>query len=101
MSHLSIRVRITAAFALAMAAVLACSGLYLYLRLSSHLALDLDRQLQLRAQDLAALVSQPHASLARDNAGRFVERGESYAQLIAADGRVRDSTQPLGRTPLL
>ena len=101
MSGLPIRLRITAAFALAMAVVLTGSGLFLYLRLSSHLALALDRELQLRAQDLAALVSQPGASLVQDSASRFVERGESYAQLIALNGRVVDATQPLGRTPLL
>jgi two-component system OmpR family sensor kinase len=101
MRRLPIRLRITAAFALAMATVLAASGLFLYLRLSSHLALALDRELQLRAQDLAALVAEPQASLARDTSSRFVERGESYAQLIAPDGRVLDATQPLGSTPLL
>ena len=101
MSRLPIRLRVTAAFAVAMAAVLAGSGLFLYLRLESHLGLSLDRELQLRAQDLTALVSQPHASLARNNSARLVERGESYAQLLAAEGRVLDATQPLGRTPLL
>jgi heavy metal sensor kinase len=100
-SRLPIRLRVTAAFAVAMAAVLAGSGLFLYLRLESHLGLSLDRELQLRAQDLTALVSQPHASLARNNSARLVERGESYAQLLAAEGRVLDATQPLGRTPLL
>jgi two-component system OmpR family sensor kinase len=101
MSRLPIRLRVTAAFALAMAAVLAGSGLFLYLRLSSHLALSLDRELQLRSQDLTALVRQPGASLARDSSSRFVERGESYAQLIATKRRVLDATRPLGRTPLL
>ena len=100
-SRLPIRLRITAAFAIAMAVVLAGSGLFLYLRLSSHLALALDRELQLRAQDLAALVSQPHSSLARDSTSRFVERGESYAQLVTVHGRVLDATEPLGRRPLL
>jgi len=100
-SRLPIRLRVTAAFAVAMAAVLAGSGLFLYLRLESHLGLSLDRELQLRAQDLTALVSQPHASLARNNSARLVERGESYAQLLAAEGRVLDATQPLGRRPLL
>jgi len=99
--RLPIRLRVAAAFALAMAAVLAGSGLFLYLRLESHLALALDRELEVRAQDLAALVAQPHAALADDNSGRFVERGESYAQLLAPDGRVLDATRPLGRTPLL
>jgi signal transduction histidine kinase len=100
-SRLPIRLRVTAAFAIAMAAVLAGSGLFLYLRLSSHLALSLDRELQLRTQDLAALVSDPRASLSRDGGGRFVERGESYAQLIAADGHVLEATPSLGRRSLL
>lgn len=101
MSRVPIRLRVTAAFAVAMAAVLVASGLYLYLHLDSHLAAALDRDLRLRAQDLAALVSQPRAALAKDNTGRFVERGESYAQMLAADGRVLDATKPLGRSPLL
>lgn len=101
MRRFPIRLQITAAFALATAAVLAGSGLFLYVRLSSHLALSLDRELQLRSQDLGILVGQPHATLARDSASRFIERGESYAQLLAADGRVLDATRPLGRTRLL
>lgn len=101
MSRLPIRLRVTTAFAVAMAAVLAGSGLYLYLHLDSHLAAALNRDLRLRAQDLAALISQRSATLAKDNSGRFVEHGESYAQLLATDGRVIDATRPLGRTPLL
>jgi len=99
--RLPIRLRVTAAFALAMAAVLAGSGLFLYLRLSAHLALALDRELRLRAQDLTALVSQPHASLAGDGTSRFVERGESYAQLVSPSGRVLDATRPLGDRALI
>lgn len=101
MRQLPIRIRVTAASALAMAIVLAASGLFLYLRLSSHLALTLDRQLQLRAQDLAALSQQPRASLARGSSSRFVERGESYAQLLVPGGRVIDATRPLGLKPVL
>jgi HAMP domain-containing protein len=89
------------AFALALAVVLAGTGLFLYLRLSSHLTLALDRELQQRAQDLAALVSQPQPVLAKDNGGRFVERGESYAQLLAPNGLVLYATKPLGRVSLL
>ena len=100
-SRVPIRIRVTAAFAVAMAAVLAASGLFLYLRLSSHLALALDRELRLRAQDLTALVRDPNASLATDSTSRFVERGESYAQLLAPSGSVLDATRPVGRTPLL
>jgi two-component system, OmpR family, sensor kinase len=101
MRQLPIRLRVTAAFAVAMAAVLAGSGLYLYLHLGSQLAASLDRDLRLRAQDLAALIGQPDSVLAKDNSGRFVERGESYVQLLTTGGRVLDATRPLGRTPLL
>ena len=101
MSRLPIRVRVTAAFALAMALVLAASGWFLYARLESHLATSLDAALQVRAQDLAALVRQPNASLAEDSGGRLVERGESFAQLLDPRGSVLDATRPLGSASLL
>jgi signal transduction histidine kinase len=93
--------RVTVAFALAMAVVLSASGFYLYLRLSSHLALAMKRDLQLRSQDLTALVTQAHGSLAREDSSRFLERGESYAQLIASNGRVLDATRAVGRAPVI
>ena len=90
----------TAAFAVVMALVLAASGWFLYDRLSSHLALALDRELEVRAQDLGTLVRHPGASLAGDGGGRLIEKGENYAQLVAA-GRVVDATSPLRGTPVL
>ena len=84
-----------------MAAVFAGSGLFLYARLDSHLALALDRELQLRAQDLATLVRQPSASLASDSGGRFIESGESFAQLMDGRGRVLDATRTIGHVALL
>ncbi len=101
MSRLPIRLRMTAAFALTMAVVLAASGLFLYIRLGDHLMTALDHDLRLRAQDLAAVVSDPRASLSLDTSTRLIERGESYAQLLSQDGRVLDATRPLGRKPLL
>ena len=101
MSRLPIRVRVTAAFALALAAVLAGSGWFLYTRLDSHLAAALDRELQVRAQDLSNVVRNPSASLESDSTGRFVEPGESYAQLVDPNGRVVQATRPLGSAPLL
>ena len=98
MSRLPIRIRVTAAFALAMAAVLGLTALFLYLRLGSHLSTALDRELRVRAQDLAALAGDPRAPFPD---GRFVEHGESYAQLLAPDGRVLKATRPLGGAPLL
>jgi signal transduction histidine kinase len=99
--RLPIRIRLAAAFAVTMAAVLAGSALYLYFRLDSHLSLALDRDLRLRAQDLGAVAARPEPSLALDPGGRLVERGESYAQVLAADGGIVDATPPLGRSPLL
>jgi signal transduction histidine kinase len=100
-TRLPIRLRVTAALALAMAVVLAASGLFVYLRLETHLTESLDQQLELRAQDLAALVRQPRASLAGNSGGRYIERGESFAQLLDARGRVLDATRPLGAARLL
>lgn len=90
-----------AAFALAMALVLAGTSWYLYARLDSHLALALDRDLRLRAQDLGALVRGRNGSLETATGGKFVERGESYAQLIDARGRVLDATNTIGRRSIL
>jgi heavy metal sensor kinase len=100
-SRLPIRVRVTAAMALVMALVLAASGWFLYARLESHLALELKRELEVRAQDLVTLVRQPSASLAGGGGGRLVEKGESYAQLVDTRGHVVDATPPLGGAPVL
>jgi two-component system OmpR family sensor kinase len=99
-TRVPIRLRVAAAFAVAMAIVLAATGWFLYARLDSHLSAALDRELRVRAQDLASLVRDPRASLAPP--GRpLVEQGESYAQLLDARGRVLDATPPLRRFPLL
>ena len=83
-----------------MALVLAASGWFLYARLSSHLATQREQELQVRAQDLGALVSHPGASLAADGGGGLIEQGESYAQLV--DGvRVVDATPPLSGEAVL
>ena len=99
MSGVPIRLRVTAAFAVVMALVLAASGWFLYARLSSHLATQLRQELQVRAQDLSALV-RGGGSLASDARSRLVEHGESYAQLVDR-GRVVDATPPLGGKPVL
>jgi len=84
-----------------MAIVLAGAGLLIYARLGADLSQALDRDLRLRAQDLAALVRQPGASLASDSASSLIERGESFAELVDVRGRVVDSTRSLGSAPLL
>src|SRR4029077_5588902 len=101
LTRLPIRLRVSAAFAVAMAAVLVLSGAILYIRLGSHLSLALDRQLRLRANDLAVLVSRPGTPLSSEHRSRFVESGESYAQVLDRRGRVLDGTAPLGRASVL
>ena len=101
MTRLPIRLRVAAAFAVAMAVVLVLSGAILYVRLGSHLSLALDRQLRLRANDLAVIAGRQGTPLALEHRSRFVETGESYAQLLDAHGRVLDATAPLRGTKLL
>ena len=101
MSRLPIRVRVAAAFTLALATVLAGSGWFLYARLESHLTTALDAELRVRAQDLTTLAQQPHAAFARLDRSALIERGESYAELLSANGKVITATRPLGQTRLL
>ena len=101
MRRVPIRLRVAGAFALAMAVVLAATSWFLYARLESHLVGELDNDLRLRAQDLAALVRDPSSSIASAGAGRLVESGESYAQLLDGQGRVVQTTTALGRSPVL
>jgi signal transduction histidine kinase len=101
MSRIPIRLRVAAAFAVAMAIVLAATGLYLYARLGDDLAHALDQDLRLRAQDLSAVVRSDPSSLSAESSGRLVERGESFAQVLDANGRELDSSPTLGHVPLL
>ncbi len=101
MRRLPIRWRVSAAFAVAMAVVLVVTGAILYIRLGSHLSVALDRQLRQRASDLAVLTSRPGTPLASEHRSRFVETGETYAQLLDRRGRVVDATPPLAAAPLL
>ena len=99
MSRWSISARLAVVFALVMAIGLAGVGRYVYVRVGNDLAAALDLQLRARAQDLAPGVRRDR-TLATTGQG-LVVRGESFAQLIDAAGRVRDATATLGRTRLL
>jgi two-component system, OmpR family, sensor kinase len=101
LTRIPIRIRIAAALAAAMAAVLAFTGWFLYTRLDSHLTTALDHNLLVRAQDVSALVERPDGSLAAEPRARFVENGESYAELVSPDGKVVDATSALGGASLL
>ena len=101
MSRLPIRLRLALAFAAAAALLLTMVGWFGYARLSSGLSHDLDLELRQRAQDLIMPVSRPGSSLT-DLAGTgFVERGESFAEVVTPSGRLLDSTPTLhGRVVL-
>ena len=101
MRRVPIRLRVATAFAVAMAVVLTLTGWLVYDRLAAQLSAALDRQLRLRAQDLATLVRESDAPLAETGGSRLIEKGESYAQLLDGRGRVLDATSPLGSTGLL
>jgi heavy metal sensor kinase len=98
-SRLPIRVRLALVFAVAMAIVLAGAAWFIYARVGSDLDNSLDQQLRGRAQDLSALVLR--GGSLRATSGELVERGESFAELVRADGLVLDATPPIGRTLLL
>ncbi|MCC6222486.1 MAG: HAMP domain-containing protein [Thermoleophilia bacterium] len=100
MSRLPLRVRLTLAFAVVMALVLAALGGFLYARLADSLDRTLDQGLRARADDVAALAGQPGTGLGGD-AGRLVEAEESFAQILAADGRLLDATPQAAGSPLL
>jgi two-component system, OmpR family, sensor kinase len=100
-SRLPIRLRVAGAFAVALAVVLAGMGAFLYVRLGADLRSAIDRELRLRADDVAALVRSPGGSLSGSRGAGLVERGESFAQLLAADGTLLDATPTVGGLALL
>lgn len=101
MKRLPIRLRISLGFAVAMALVLSVVGLVSYSYLAAGLSGDLNRELRQRAQDLSSPVSQPGSSLKNLAGTGFIERGESFAEVIATNGRVLQATETLHGQPLL
>jgi two-component system OmpR family sensor kinase len=101
MSRLPIRLRLALAFAAAATVLLTAVGWFGYARLSAGLSHDLDLELRQRAQDLILPVSRPGSSLT-DLAGTgFIERGESFAEVVTPSGQLLESTPTLhGRAVL-
>jgi heavy metal sensor kinase len=98
-SRIPIRLRLTLVFAAAMAVVLTAMGAFVYSLVASDLSASLDRELRSRAQDLSALVER-NGSLERTGSP-FIEHGETFAELLAPDGRVLDATPTIGTFRLL
>jgi len=84
-----------------MAVVLALVGIAVYLRFQANLDETFDRGLRSRAEDVSALIQQRHSALAAPGASVLVERGESFAQILASDGTVLDRSPKLPGASLL
>jgi heavy metal sensor kinase len=100
MSRIPIRIRLTLAFALAIGVVLAVLGVVVYERFEDSLNDNTDQSLRSRATDIAAVIEQSGPRLSA-SAARFVESDESFAQILAADGRLVDGTRDAQSRPLL
>ena len=96
-----LRLRLTLVFAVVMAAVLGGVGWWAYGRIADGFSADLNRELSQRAQDISGPLGRPGITLG-DLAGRgFIERGESFAELLTPSGRVVEATATLRGRPLL
>jgi signal transduction histidine kinase len=99
--RLPIRLRLALVFAGAAAILLTGVGVFGYVRLSAGFSDDVDLELRQRAQDLVGPVSRPDATLS-DLAGTgFIERGESFAEILTPSGQVVDATPTLRGQALL
>jgi signal transduction histidine kinase len=101
MRRLPIRLRLALWFTAAAAVLLAAVGAFGYQRLASGSSDALDLELRQRAQDLIQPVSAPGASLTALAGTGFVERGESFAEVMTPQGGLVEATPTLHDRPLL
>ncbi len=102
-NRLPIKARVTLAFAGVMAVLLAGLGLFIYLRYESQLNETIEQGLRSRAAEArAAALSDDGPRLGRAGGGdELSDSDESFAQVIAADGRVVDASPHVGTAPVL
>jgi signal transduction histidine kinase len=101
MSRFPIRLRLALAFAAVMALVLTGVGLFLYFQFRSDLDDGVNQGLRSRAGDVVVLARADDSGLAEPGRGQLGEAGESFAQVLDADGRVVDSTPAFAGRRLL
>jgi heavy metal sensor kinase len=94
--HLPIRLRLTIAFAGVLTVVLGASGVVLYTEFERDLDEVIDRDLNARTADMAALVSR-----AGDPQRALEESGERLAQIYRPGGRLLASTAAFSGTRAL
>jgi two-component system OmpR family sensor kinase len=90
-SRLPVRWRITLAFAGALAVVLLAVGTFIYLRYGTELTNTIDAGLRTRAAEVASQTAALPAA---------IDEEESFAQVLARDGRVLDATPGAARIRL-
>jgi two-component system OmpR family sensor kinase len=100
-SRIPIRLKVTMAFAIALAIVLVGIGSFLYLQFRAGLDRSIDQGLRTRAGDVTALVRQADTGLTQSGASPLTARGESFAQILTATGRIFDSTPLIKAAPIL
>jgi len=84
-----------------MAVVLAVIGILLFLQFEAHLDDTLNQGLRSRAGDVSALIQRSGGALDAPGRSVLVERGESFAQVLDAQGTVVDASPRLEGEPLL
>ncbi len=94
-SRLPIRLRLTLPFGLVIAVVLVGTGFFIYHRVGSTLLSSVDEGLRGQAAEATHRIGQGRGVLDRDTPG-----GPSVGEVVAADGRVRQST-PSGLPALI
>jgi two-component system, OmpR family, sensor kinase len=98
---LPIRLRIALSVTAVAAVLLTIVGAFGYARLSNGFSRDLDLELRQRAQDLVGPLSHPGSSLTDLAWTGFIERGESFAEVLTPSGHLVDSTPTLRGRVLL
>jgi signal transduction histidine kinase len=101
MRGIPVRLRLTIGFGLVVSLLLIAVGLAAYASLAHGIHADLDRELRQRAQDLGPVADAPGRPLDRVSTQGYIERGESFAEVLSTDGAVLDATPTLAGKPLL
>lgn len=101
MSRLPIRLRLALLVTAGAAVLLSAVAGFGYAMLARGFSHDLDLELLQRAQDLAGPLSRGDTSLGGVSDRGFVERGESFAEVVTPRGRVVEASDTLHGAPLL
>ena len=100
MSRLSIRLRLALAFTAVLGVLLGASAGFVYDRLGADLDGVIDQGQRARAAELSSLAQRGTPFLAETRRTPLIDRDETFAEIVAADGRVLDASRRLPSQPL-